>query len=99
MDIEKMTPEERIKALGNCLRFSHRADAWGDLIEATQKRITAINDNPETMTYEEAAKYLKIAAGTLRQWVMTKKDDIPFHKVGRRVVFFKAELEEWIKRQ
>lgn len=53
----------------------------------------------ETMDYKEAAGFLHIGEGTLRKWVMDKKDGIPFHKPGgKKVLFFREELEEWIKK-
>jgi len=48
----------------------------------------------QTMSYTEAADFLKVKEGTLRNWVAQKK--VPFHKVGRKVVFFQEELEKWI---
>jgi excisionase family DNA binding protein len=48
----------------------------------------------QTMNYKEAARYLKITTGTLRNWVSTGR--IKPHKVGRHVIFFKEELEAWI---
>jgi len=48
----------------------------------------------QTMNYKEAARYLKITAGTLRNWV--SKGRLKPHKVGKHVLFFKEELETWI---
>ncbi len=48
----------------------------------------------QTMSYTEAADFIKVKEGTLRNWVAQKK--VPFHKVGRKVVFFREELEQWI---
>ena len=48
----------------------------------------------QTMSYTEAADFIKVKEGTLRNWVAQKK--VPFHKVGRKVVFFQEELEKWI---
>jgi len=50
----------------------------------------------ESMGYKEAATFLKIAEGTLRQWVAKRKGSIPFHKVGKKVLFFREELETWV---
>jgi len=49
----------------------------------------------QTMNYKEAARYLKITTGTLRNWV--SKGRIKPRKVGKHVIFFKEELETWIK--
>ena len=49
----------------------------------------------QTMNYKEAARYLKITEGTLRNWV--SRGRIKPRKVGKHVIFFKEELETWIK--
>lgn len=48
----------------------------------------------QTMNYKEAARFLKITEGTLRNWV--SKGRIKPHKVGKHVLFFREELETWI---
>lgn len=48
----------------------------------------------ETMNYKEAAAFLKITEGTLRNWVSTGR--ITPRKLGKRVLFFREELESWI---
>lgn len=51
----------------------------------------------KTMNYKEAAGFLKITEGTLRNWV--SKGRIKPHKVGKHVLFFREELETWITGQ
>ena len=41
----------------------------------------------QTMNYKEAARYLKVTEGTLRNWV--SKGRIKPRKVGKHVLFFK----------
>lgn len=48
----------------------------------------------QTMNYKEAAEFLKITEGTLRNWV--SKGRITPRKVGKHVLFFREELETWI---
>lgn len=53
----------------------------------------------DALTLEEAAAYLKeqglpITKSTL--YNLSFKDDIPYRKVGRRLVFSRRELAEWI---
>jgi excisionase family DNA binding protein len=48
----------------------------------------------QTMNYKEASRYLKVTAGTLRNWV--SKGRLKPHKVGKHVLFFKEELVTWI---
>ena len=55
------------------------------------------------MNYQEAADFLRVKLPTLRQWVSDGKthnesgEKIPCHKIGRNVLFFREELEAWIK--
>jgi excisionase family DNA binding protein len=49
----------------------------------------------KTLNYKEAANFLKITPGTLRNWVSQGK--IKPHKTGKHVLFFREELESWIK--
>ena len=51
----------------------------------------------KTLNYKEAAQFLKITEGTLRNWVSKKR--IKPHKLGKHVLFFQEELETWIKTQ
>ncbi len=47
------------------------------------------------MGYNEAAQFLKISPGTLRNWVSQKR--ITPYKIGKHVIFARDELENWIK--
>ena len=49
----------------------------------------------QTMNYKEAARYLKVTEGTLRNWV--SRGRIQPRKVGKHVIFFKEELEAGTK--
>lgn len=44
---------------------------------------------------EECAKYLGYSVGTIRN--MTSEHKLPHYKIGRKVVYKKTELQEWIK--
>lgn len=48
----------------------------------------------ESMNYKEAADFLKVTEGTLRNWV--SKNRITPHKIGKHVLFFREELEKWV---
>ncbi len=48
----------------------------------------------ESMSYKEAAEFLKITEGTLRNWV--SKGRVKPHKIGKHVLFFREELESWV---
>lgn len=45
---------------------------------------------------EEAAEYLGVKSGTIRDWIRKGKD-IPANKVGRQWKFKRSELDAWIK--
>lgn len=47
------------------------------------------------MTVQDVCRYLKITDESVYGWI--KNTDIPAHKVGRRWLFDKAELDVWIK--
>lgn len=47
------------------------------------------------MTVQDVCRYLKISDESLYGWI--KNTDIPAHKVGRRWLFDKSELDDWIK--
>ncbi len=48
------------------------------------------------LSYDDAAKHTTISEHTLRKLVMRK--EIPFKKVGRRVLFSATALDEWVSR-
>jgi len=46
-----------------------------------------------------AAAFLQLAPGTLSVWRSTGRYGIPFVKVGRRVRYRRADLENWLERR
>ncbi len=51
------------------------------------------NDRP--LSIDEASEFLHIPKSTLYQFTSTRK--IPFQKVGKKILFFKQELIEWVE--
>ena len=49
----------------------------------------------QLLTLEEVAARLRVAPGTLRNWVSAKR--IPVVKLGTRCLFDPRELERWIE--
>jgi excisionase family DNA binding protein len=47
------------------------------------------------LTVADIRKYLSVTNETVYNWI--KKTDIPAHRVGKRWMFDKAELDAWIK--
>ena len=53
--------------------------------------IQEINTN-KWINIDEAAEYLGVKAGTIRDW-LRKKKDIPAHKIGKQWKFKISELD------
>lgn len=47
------------------------------------------------LTVDDICKYLNVSNDTVYKWIDQK--DMPAHKVGRRWMFKKEEVDEWIK--
>jgi excisionase family DNA binding protein len=47
------------------------------------------------LTVEELASHLKLAAQTIRRWVLNR--EIPFHKIKKVIRFRLSEIERWIE--
>ncbi len=45
----------------------------------------------------EAAEYLRIKPQTLAKWAITNKYNLKYYKVGTRVVYDVADLENFVK--
>jgi excisionase family DNA binding protein len=48
------------------------------------------------LTPQEAAAYLEVTEGTLSNWRAQDKSPT-YYKLGGKVVYTKADLDEWIK--
>jgi len=51
----------------------------------------------EILTTREAADFLKVSTLTLRRRI--QDDSLPAHRMGRKWIFIKSELLEWLRRQ
>lgn len=51
----------------------------------------------EVLTAREMAEFLKISTLTLRKRVHA--GDLPAHRMGRKWVFIKSEVLEWLRKQ
>jgi excisionase family DNA binding protein len=54
------------------------------------------NRTRDLLDEAEAADYLTVAPGTLSVWRSTGRYKIPFIKVGRRVRYRRADLQQWL---
>jgi len=48
------------------------------------------------LTPVEAADYLKMSPTTLAIWRCTKRYDLPYHKVGRKVRYRQSDLDAFL---
>lgn len=48
------------------------------------------------LSRDEAATYLNIAPKTLANWASTGKVQIPYHKIGKRVLYKISDLETYL---
>ena len=47
------------------------------------------------LTKDEAAEFLRVNVRTLGEWV--QRGEVPAAKVGRRLVFSRAQLADWLR--
>jgi excisionase family DNA binding protein len=53
----------------------------------------------ELLTVSEAAKVLRVSPLTLRAWSRGPRPRVPVIRLGRRVLFDRLALEDWIKQR
>ncbi|MCG3656397.1 helix-turn-helix domain-containing protein [Aliarcobacter butzleri] len=46
-------------------------------------------------TVDDASKYLSVTKDTIYKWIDNR--NMPAHKVGRKWMFQKDEIDEWVK--
>ena len=59
-------------------------------------RLITNNLQLERLTRAEAAAYLGVNTQTLANWAHTGKVGIPHHKVGRKVIYMKSDLDSYL---
>jgi excisionase family DNA binding protein len=47
------------------------------------------------LTVDDVSKYLSITKDTIYKWIDNRS--MPAHKVGRKWMFQKTEIDEWVK--
>ena len=55
-----------------------------------------LNNDDKWINIDEAAEYLGVKPGTIRDWIRKKKS-IPTHKIGKQWKFKKHELDVWVR--
>lgn len=83
------------------LTFEKLPEAVALLLEKVGKIESLLADQPfvakgsDRMTVHQAAEFLTVAVSTIYNKVSLK--EIPVNKQGKRLYFYKSELEEWIR--
>jgi len=54
---------------------------------------------PILLTRTEASDYLGIKSQTLAVWASTGRYDLPFIKIGRKVLYRKEDLDQFLTRR
>jgi len=57
------------------------------------------NNSHIFLTVPEAAEFLRIPESTFRHYVARRYKNIPLIKIGKRIIFKKDLLEDWMERQ
>ena len=53
----------------------------------------------ELLNREDAAKYLGVSYGTLEVWASTKRYNLPYVKIGARVMYRSCDLDTFIEQR
>lgn len=84
-------PRANKKGHGLALLVKGHEQEGSSLFENKIENQGAEAANQEWLSVSEAAEYLRISEGSLRN--LTSNGKIPFYKLGRRVRYLKAELK------
>lgn len=79
-----VTPEELVSLIQHSVRQV--------IAEQTPKSLGTA-DKP--LSIDEASSFLNIPKSTLYQFTSARK--IPFQKIGKKILFFKADLIQWVE--
>ena len=83
------------------LTFEKLPEAIAILLEKVERIESLLADQPlvnegnDRMTVTQAAEFLTMAVSTIYNKVSLK--EIPVNKKGKRLYFYKTELEDWIR--
>lgn len=66
--------------------------------EEFEKFIKTFNQKviPDRLSIADAQQYLNFSKGKLYKLTMNK--EIPYHKLGKRIFFYREEIDQWINR-
>ena len=53
--------------------------------------------NTDRINTDEAAAMIGVKPATLINWRCTKKQTVPYYKMGGRVFYKKTDIDEWVE--
>jgi len=87
--------------MANLLEDTKRLSAKLDVIskKISESVSSSSKNDDQRMDVTEAQQYIPghPAVQTIYGW--TSNNQIPYHKIGKRIFFVKSELDEWLKEQ
>ncbi|ARS36047.1 helix-turn-helix domain-containing protein [Pontibacter actiniarum] len=67
-----------------------------DRLEQRFEEQNTLQDAETIFNVTQAAAFLHLSVATL--YVKTSRREVPFNKQGKRLYFYKAELDEWVRK-
>ncbi|MGZ3883210.1 MAG: helix-turn-helix domain-containing protein [Flavisolibacter sp.] len=66
-----------------------------EMIGQTLQAVIKAQQPEEFLTIEEASEFTRIPVTTIYDY--TSRRNIPFHKKGKKLLFIRQELSQWLK--
>lgn len=67
---------------------------YNEIIVIMRQTQRLLNEEKKVFTLLEAAKYLQLSKSSL--FIMTRCNEIKFHEPGKKIYFFKEDLDNWL---
>ena len=87
MKIVYIAEKEELQEL---IKESIREEIKSIMHDLTHKPIS------ERISFEEAQNYLNLSKSKI--YKLTSSKEIPYHKLGKRIFFYRQELDQWINK-
>ena len=83
------------KTIGNRLKTKSKSAMINNVLCLFGGAEMAEIKNDKWISIDDAAEYLGVKPGTIRDWIRKGKD-IPAHKIGKQWKFKCTELDNWV---
>lgn len=83
------------KTIGNRLKAKSKSAMINNVLCLLGGAEMAEIKNDKWISIDDAAEYLGVKPGTIRDWIRKGKD-IPAHKIGKQWKFKCTELDNWV---